>query len=159
MDGVENGRLNRTSESRDPPRRENQMRRTILAASTLGLAAALAIPTAASAAAKGKDIPWTKTKDRAPGGKAMFSHKSNKVTVCDIEDDNWAAVVFVEKYIGGKWLHELRLRDGGNDDHCKSKVVPLIEGTKIRLRVTLTNRKNGWGGEWRYERVSRTGNV
>jgi hypothetical protein len=116
---------------------------TIAAIGLLSLGATLATAAPASA-----DIGWIKTLDGAPGGEAKFVANGDKLTVCDIEADGWAAQATLYGYGLGQ-LYVTALSNGSCVTKAFSTQVP--EGLMVYIRVCLV--KTGSAG---YCRTSNT---
>jgi hypothetical protein len=140
-------------------------RQLVAALGVLTLGVALATTTPASAAGRhaSKDIHETTTTDRSPGGRAYFNARADTVTVCDVESDGYAAVVYLGVYYEysnppGFPYYEGWLQDKSHDKNCKSKSFDklLPEGQRIVLKVCLhKNTTHGTGDS--YCRYSRDG--
>lgn len=130
-----------------------------VAAAVLGLSATLMTAGPASAAAK--SIPWTKTADSSPGGRAQFNANNNYFGVCDIGSDGWdvfARVYYLGHRYGEKqWLSPGIVQDTKNDKHCHSKKFGDIHnGMTVQFVVCLHKIKNG-EEVIKYCRTSRNG--
>jgi Tfp pilus assembly protein PilV len=129
------------------------MKRAVLTAGVLGLAAVLATPTAASAAVTHKNIPWVySTLGGSPSmGKAKFSHKGDKVTVCDtLTDVNATVAVLMWWDKKGNPGRVGEVRDGNNDGKCKTKSFDkkVKEGTKVSIVLWQVRGNKMWNAKF-----------
>ena len=113
------------------------MKRTIIGAAVLGVAAVLVTPAQAFA---GTNVPWTKSTDKAPGAKGKFTAKGDVVNVCDIEEDGWAAFVKLSKW-SARDSHYIEVDEYhvGGKNRCKPKSYDkyVTEGLKVKIEVCL----------------------
>jgi hypothetical protein len=97
----------------------------------------------ATPASAGINIDWIKTTDAAPGGKARWIHNGDKLEVCDIESDGWAAQAKIVM-TDGEIPWTTPLQDGGNDGKCKTaSYSSMPEKKEIELTVCLDKSTTG----------------
>ncbi|MQA85395.1 MAG: hypothetical protein GEV03_12410 [Streptosporangiales bacterium] len=118
------------------------MKATVTARMAAAAAAMVVAVTASVMAGSGTAYAgsgWIYTSDADPGGKTRFLGRTPEhFSVCDIEEDGWAAVawLWVDKP-GPGWVGK-RLRAGGNGN-CEGYTRNITEGRRVTLHVCLSN--------------------